>query len=129
MDTKSYILLVNRDTKFLQTVSRTLIDAGYPTLTATTTNSAIKLLSDNAVMLIICDIELTDSSGYDFLGFIKKSSLLKKIPFVFLVSFRFIVDTLEEEVSKILRAFDMGATDFIVDTLEEDISKGFNQTN
>jgi hypothetical protein len=72
---------------------------------------------------MICDSELTDSDGYDFLEFLKKSPHLKKIPFVFLVSARFVVDSLEEEVSKILRAFDMGAIDFIIDTLEEDVSR------
>ena len=123
MDAGNYILLINRDENFLKTVSKSLVDADYPTLTAKTRGHAFELISDHRVVLIICDSELSDSSGYDFLGFVKSSPDLKKIPFVFLVSARFVVDSLEEEVEKILRAFDMGATDFIVDTLDEDISK------
>ncbi len=123
MDTKSYILLINRETRFLKTVSQSLTDAGYPVLTAETKSSALSVLSTHTIALIICDSELADSDGYDFLGFLKKNPDLKKVPFVFLVSARFVVDSLEEEVSKILRAFDMGAIDFIIDTLEEDISR------
>ncbi len=124
MDTKHFILLVNRESKYLEAVSAPLNDAGYGTLTATTMSDALKLLSGNPVSLIIGDCELPDADGYDFLARLRNDSVLKKIPFMFLVSARFIIDPLEEEVSKILRAFEMGAVDFIVDTLEEDISRG-----
>jgi CheY-like chemotaxis protein/tRNA A-37 threonylcarbamoyl transferase component Bud32 len=138
MNTKSYILLANREKKFLKTVCQSLLDAGYPVLTATTMSSALNLLSNNTVSLIICDSELEDFSGYDFLRFLKSSPLLRKIPFVFFESIHnrgnagkafdmgaadFIVYTLEEEVSKVLEAFDMGAANFIVYTPEEEITK------
>lgn len=123
MNIESYILLVNRDENYVETVCPSLQDAGYPVLTATTMSGAINLLSDYTVLIIICDSELADSSGYDFLGFLKNNPTLKKIPFVFLVSAHVIVDTLEEEVAKILKAFEMGAADFIVDTPDEEISR------
>jgi CheY-like chemotaxis protein len=138
MNINNYILLVNRDKKFLDTVSQSLLDAGYPTLTATTMSKALDLLSHNTVALIICDSELTDSSGYEFLRFLKKSPLFKKIPFVFFVSARdrgsagpaldgetpdSPVDDPEDELSKVLEAFDMGAADFIADTPAEEVSQ------
>jgi len=108
MDIKSYILLVNREKKFLNTVCKSLIEAGYPVLTATTMSSALNLLSNNSVALIICDSELDDSNGYEFLEFLKNTPFLKKIPFVFFVPIH--------DQRGAGKAFGMGAADFMVYT-------------
>lgn len=121
MDIKSYILLVNREKKFLTTACQSLLDTGYPVLTVTTMSNALDLLSNNTVVLIVCGSELTDASGHQFLRALKSSPLLKKIPFVFFVPSHFV--TLEVEVSTVLEAFDMGAADFIVYTPGEEVSK------
>ncbi|MBN2357469.1 protein kinase [candidate division KSB1 bacterium] len=123
MENKSYILLLNREAGFLRSLSQSLTAAGYPVLSADNKSGAIRLLTDHRIALIICDSELTDFNGYDFLDYLKKNSELKNIPFLFLISSLFVIDTLEEEVSKILKAFDLGAVDYIVDTLEGDISR------
>lgn len=121
MNPKSHILLINRDKKFLAAVRQSLLGTGYPVLTATTMSDALDLLSSHTVVLIICDSELGDASGYQFLGILKNEPLLKKIPFVFFAPSHFV--TLEEEVSTVLEAFAMGAADFIVYTPEEAVSK------
>lgn len=108
MDIKSYILLVNREKKFLNTVCKSLIEAGYPVLTATAMSSALNLLSNNSVALIICDSELEDSNGYEFLEFLKNTPFLKKIPFVFFVPIH--------DQRGAGKAFGMGAADFMVYT-------------
>jgi CheY-like chemotaxis protein len=108
MDIKSYILLVNREKKFLNTVCKSLLEAGYPVLTATTMSSALNLLSNNSVALIICDSELEDSNGYEFLEFLKNTPFLKKIPFVFFVPIH--------DQRGAGKAFGMGAADFMVYT-------------
>ncbi len=138
MDTKSYILLANREKNFLETVGRSLTDAGYSLLTATAMSEALDLVSSNSVVLVVSDSELADGSGYDFLDALKNSPALKEIPFVFFVSIHsaesaggapdagtgdHAVRTIEDEVAMVLKAFDMGANDFIVDTPEEDASK------
>ncbi|MRR17187.1 MAG: response regulator [Deltaproteobacteria bacterium] len=138
MDTKSYILLVNRERNFLDTVGQSLTDAGYALLTATTMSEAIGLVGANPVVLIVSDSELADVSGYDFLSAVKSSPDWKDIPFVFFVSIHSAesaggtpdagaadhpVRTIEDEVAMVLKAFDMGAHDFIVDTPEEEASK------
>lgn len=110
MDIKGYILLINREKKFLETVHKSLLDAGYPVLTATTMSHAINLLSNNTVVLIICDSELKDFSGYDFLQFLKNNSQLEKIPFVFFVPVH--------DQGNAGKAFKLGATDFIVYPLD-----------
>lgn len=120
MNVRSYILLVNREKKILAAVCQSLLGTGYPVLTATTMSDALDLLSKNAVALIICDSELADASGYQFLRILKNSSLLKKIPFVFFVPSNFV--TLEVEVSTVLEAFDMGAADFIAYAPDEEVS-------
>ncbi|SEM66020.1 Serine/threonine protein kinase [Syntrophus gentianae] len=108
MDLKNYILLVNRDKKFLNTVCKSLLEAGYPVLTATAMSSAMNLLSNNSVALIISDSELDDSNGYEFLEFLKNTPFLKKIPFVFFVPIH--------DQKSAGKAFGMGAADFIVYT-------------
>jgi len=123
MDAKNYILLVNREKRYVQTVAEALVNAGCHVLTETTVRGALDLLAANRMAVIVSDCELEDANGYDFLAQIKKSSVLKSVPFVFLVSSRFIVDPLDEEVARILKAFDMGAVDFIVDTMDEDIAR------
>ncbi len=123
MDAEHYILIVNREKRYAQAVFQSLESAGYPVLAETSMKGALDLLSGNAVALVICDVDLPDASGYDFLLRLKKSPEHKHLPFVFLVSSRFIVDSLDEEVEKILKAFDMGASDFIVDTMDEEISR------
>lgn len=138
MDIKRYILLVNREQKFLETVGQSLADAGYAVLTAATMSGALDLLgSNNAIALIISDSELADASGYELLAALKKNPVFKRIPFVFFVSIHGVgsaagaldagaadptARTIEDEVSMVLKAFDMGADDFILDTPEEDAS-------
>jgi CheY-like chemotaxis protein len=123
MNAKSQLLLVNREARFLKTVSQSLIEAGYPVLAADSKSAALDLLSSSSIALVICDSELSDCDGYDFLAYLKNNPASRNIPFIFLVSTRFVVDSLEEEVSKILKAFDMGAIDFIIDSMEDDVSR------
>ncbi|MBN1381911.1 MAG: protein kinase [Deltaproteobacteria bacterium] len=110
MDIKSYILLINREKKFLATIRQSLLDAGYPVLTTTTMSHALNLLSTNSIRLIICDSALEDFSGYEFLRFLKKNPLLEKIPFVFYVPVH--------DQGSAGKAFELGATDFIVYPLD-----------
>jgi CheY-like chemotaxis protein/tRNA A-37 threonylcarbamoyl transferase component Bud32 len=132
MNIESYILLANREEKFLNTVCQSLLDAGYPVLTATTMSAALNLISKHTVVLIFSDTQLEDFSGHDFLKFLKNSRLLSKIPFVFFESLPSdeIADKaveadsmVEDEVSKVLEAFEMGAADFIAYDPEEELSK------
>ena len=86
METGSKILLINRDRIFLKMVSRSLEDAGYQMLAASTRSEALMDLSRNQVALIVCDSELPDANGYDILEYLKRAPAFQKIPFIFLVS-------------------------------------------
>lgn len=110
MNIKGYILLINREKKFLEMVQKSLVDAGHSVLTATTMSSAVNLLSNNTVALVICDSELKDFSGYDLLRFIKNNPQLEKIPFLFFVPVH--------DQGNAGKAFKWGATDFIVYPLD-----------
>ncbi len=123
MDALRYLLLINREARFLKTLSSSLLEAGFPVFAAESISDAQALLSSQAVALIICDTDLQDGDGYEFLAALKNSPDTKNLPFIFLVSARYVVDSLEEEVSKILKAFDLGAIDFIIDSMEEDVSR------
>ncbi len=115
MDSQHHILLINRDRKLLATLGQSLLDAGFPVLTASTMIGALSLLSGSHVHLIICDSELEDFSGTEFLRYLKNSPLLRKIPFVFYVPVH--------DQGNAGRAFEMGAADFIVYTRGGENSK------
>lgn len=110
MNIKGYILLINREKKFLETIQKSFLDAGYSVLTSTTMSSAVNLLSNNSVALVICDSELKDFSGYDLLRFVKNNPNLEKIPFVFFVPVH--------DQGNAGKAFKWGASDFIVYPLD-----------
>ncbi len=100
------ILLINRDKKFLDQMASALQSAGYRVHTAAQMRGALSILSDRPVKLIICDKDLQDISGYDFLRFIKSDPLREKIPFMFLVPIT--------DQGRAFKAFELGAVDFLV---------------
>ena len=110
MNSISYILLINRERKFLEATRDSLRNAGYSVLTATDMSSALSELTYNAVGLIICDNLLQDIGGYDFLQFLKNDPLWGTIPFVFFVPVH--------DQGRAFKAFEIGASDFIVYPLD-----------
>lgn len=103
---KSNILLINRDKPFCDKAIPFLQRTGYAVQTATSMRSALSVLAAHPVGLILCDTDLEDISGLDFLSFIKKDPLREKIPVIFLVSIK--------NQGRPFKAFELGAVDYLV---------------
>lgn len=100
------ILLINRDNQYCKQIVPVLQEAGYAVHQAVALRNALSLISDNDVGLIICDKDLEDISGYEFLSFLKKDPLRENIPVVFLVP--------QNNQMRPKKLFDLGAVDYLV---------------
>ena len=100
------ILFINTDYDFRERMISRLRDSGYAVHTATEMRAALSALSDNSVGLIVCDKELDDIGGYEFLSFIKKDPLRESIPLMFLVPLN--------DQAHPFKAFELGAVDYLV---------------
>lgn len=72
---------------------------------AETIEDALKILNTNKVDFIICDWNLPDGSGFDFLTSIRKSAIYETTPFI--------IWTAKNEVSNVLNAIAAGANEYI----------------
>ena len=111
------ILVVEDDTFLLGLISGKLIASGYIALTATDGDQAIKTLEDETPDLVILDLVLPSTDGYEVLDKIKNSSKMAIPVFVF--------SNLSEE-KDILKAKNMGAAEYMVKssfTLDELMDK------
>ena len=106
MTTSNDILLINRDKYFLAQSARALKDEGFTVHTALEMRTALSTLCSHPVGLIICDKDLQDIGGCEFLSFIKKDPLRENIPFMFYVSLN--------DQGRPSQAFKLGAVDYIV---------------
>ncbi len=104
------ILLIHRDRPFVDKIVPVIQGAGYTVHKATGMREALSSLAAHPVGLIVCDKELDDIKGIDFLGFIKKDPLRENIPFMFLVS--------QANQFRPAEAFALGAADYLVYPLD-----------
>ncbi len=120
MSDKKDILLINRDKEFLRHTADLLGKAGSTVHTAMEMRGALSVLSANSVGLIICDKDLQDISGNEFLNFIKKDPLREAIPFIFLVPVN--------DQGRPFKAFELGAIDFLVYPMDgQDLTKRISE--
>jgi DNA-binding response OmpR family regulator/predicted Ser/Thr protein kinase len=110
MTARKDILLIHRDKPFVDKVAPVLEGSGFAVHKATGLREALSILAAHAVGLIVCDKDLEDIKGIDFLGFIKKDPLRENIPFMFLVS--------QKNQFRPVEAFTLGAADYLVYPLD-----------
>lgn len=116
MNTSNDILLADRDKTFLDYLVGVLQTAGYTVHTAMEMRGALSALVKYPVGLILCGKELQDTSGHNFLRFIKSDPLREKIPLIFLVSIK--------DQGRPFAAFELGAVDYLVYPIEPEILTG-----
>ena len=81
------ILVVDDAVSLRQTLAVSLERAGYRVLQAGDGWEAIKQLQSNSsVKLVICDIEMPNMNGFDFMNHRRQEAQLLKIPIVMLTS-------------------------------------------
>ncbi|MBD1995050.1 response regulator [Leptolyngbya sp. FACHB-541] len=79
------VLLVDDSVGLRQTLALTLQKAGYQVLQARDGREAIEQLEKNqTIQLVVCDIEMPNMNGFEFLNHRRKVSALSKIPVVML---------------------------------------------
>jgi diguanylate cyclase (GGDEF)-like protein len=98
------ILVVDDDAVFSLLASETLQHAGYTTLVAGTGREALALLAQKPD-LILLDVELPDSNGFELCTSIRSMSGGADIPIVMVTG--------HNDTDSIARAFQVGATDFM----------------
>ena len=86
--TKSPLVLIVDDSIVLrQTLSLTLQRAGYQVQQARDGREAIEQLQQNSsIQIVVCDIEMPNMNGFEFLTHRRQDPLLSKIPVVMLTS-------------------------------------------
>jgi DNA-binding response OmpR family regulator/predicted Ser/Thr protein kinase len=116
MKNSNDILLIDRDNNFLAYLIGVLQTAGYTVHTAMEMRGALSALAKHPIGLIISGKELQDTSGNNFLRFIKSDPLREKIPVMFLVSVK--------DQGRPFAAFKLGAADYLVYPIESEILIG-----
>ncbi|MEN2995109.1 MAG: ATP-binding protein [Thermodesulfovibrio sp.] len=80
------VLLLERDEKTNNDISKILKESGYTVYAATGSKQAIELVKEEKPDLLIINITDPDSSAFDFIDFIKTSKELKDIPIIALTN-------------------------------------------
>ena len=84
---KSTILVIEDSLVQRRSIVETLETAGYPVLQAGEGKSAIALLQKHPeIDLILCDIEMPQMNGFEFLGYCRQNEQLSAIPVIMLTS-------------------------------------------
>jgi len=100
-------ILVIEDDKFLRKViKKKLLKEGYEVIEALDGDEGIKAAKENNPDLILLDLVLPMTNGFEVLAKLKKSPALSKIPVIILSNLSGI-----EEVKK---GIEMGATDYLI---------------
>lgn len=110
MTSNKEILIIHRDELFLAKITPVLQACGYTIHAAKQMRNALSALATHPVGLIVCDKDLEDISGIEFLTFIKNDPLRESIPFMFLVSLK--------NQCRPFEALSRGAVDYLVYPLD-----------
>ena len=85
-DIKYDILIVDDDESTINLISKYFKNRGYSYIDTSLGNKALKLIQNNAPKLVLLDILLPDSSGYDICKEIKSNKKLKDIPVYYITA-------------------------------------------
>ena len=100
------ILLVDDRPENLQALEAVLKPLGYPLLSATSGEEALRLLLDRDVALILLDVRMPGLDGVETAQLIKGRARTRDVPIVFLTAAR-------DDVAEILRGYGVGAVDYV----------------
>jgi two-component system sensor histidine kinase/response regulator len=105
MDKSACILVVDDNQENLKVVSNFLKEEGYKIALALDGESALAVLDENAIDLILLDVMMPGMDGFEVCAKIKKDNALKEIPIIFL--------TAKNNTEDIVKGFQLGGVDYI----------------
>ncbi|MES1021825.1 hybrid sensor histidine kinase/response regulator [Gloeocapsa sp. BRSZ] len=85
-DATTTVLVVDDSITLRQTLALTLQKVGYRVLQARDGREAIEQLQQSAVQLVVCDVEMPNMNGFEFLSHRRQDPQLVRIPVVMLTS-------------------------------------------
>ncbi|PIS04962.1 MAG: response regulator [Candidatus Buchananbacteria bacterium CG10_big_fil_rev_8_21_14_0_10_42_9] len=104
---KSQLILLVEDDEFLAELYATKLELeGYEVALAKDGASALKLVSEKTINLVLLDIILPKMDGFEVLSKLKSNSKTKNIPVILLTNL-----SQKDEVKK---GFDLGADDYLI---------------
>jgi sigma-B regulation protein RsbU (phosphoserine phosphatase) len=104
-DKKPLILIVDDVVKNIQEIGNLLIECGYNISVSTNEFQALSTAKNIKPDLILLDVMMPNTNGYEICSEIKKDNDLSNIPVIFL--------TQKHETKDILKGFSVGGVDFI----------------
>lgn len=105
MDRKTTILAVDNDDSVLDLYQHHAKDQGYQTVLAHNAESALTILQQVTVDLIISDVQLPDVDGHEFCRQVKADDKTRNIPFIFVST--------ATELDELVEGYSLGAVDYI----------------
>lgn len=103
---KNSVLIIEDDAFIKQMYSNKIEELSINVFSASNYDEVKNILSNKKVDLILLDLILPNTSGFDILKWLKKNDNLKNIPVL-------VLSNLSSQVD-IKNAFDLGAVDYIV---------------
>lgn len=103
---KRKILVVEDDRSFQSAIVEMLSQEGYETISAFDGEEGLAKLSQEKPDLVLLDIILPKKDGFEFLSQMKNNPETKEVPVLILTNL--------EEVDKVQKAVDLGATTFMI---------------
>ena len=104
-DNRFNILIVDDVAHNIQIIANILENAGYQTAYAMSGETALEQAQDFAYDLILLDIMMPGTDGYDTCRLLKKNPLTKEIPVIFI--------TAKKDTDNVVMGFEIGAQDYI----------------
>jgi len=111
MDNENLILVVEDDPSLREALCDTLRLSSYQVLEADDADSALNILAEKRVGLIISDVQMPGIDGHELLKVVKRQ--YAEIPFVLITAYG--------NVSKAVEAIHAGAADYIVKPFEAEV--------
>lgn len=100
------VLLVDDELYYFKLLEKPLKDAGHSLDYAKNAKEALAQISTNIAEIVIMDLRLPDSSGFDVLERLRRDQRFSHIPLI--------VITVDNDLNNKLKAFELGADDYLV---------------
>ena len=100
------VLLVDDELYYFKLLEKPLKDAGHTLVYAKSAKEALAAISTQGAEIVIMDLRLPDSSGFDILERLRRDQRFSHVPLI--------VITVDNDLNNKLKAFELGADDYLV---------------